>query len=43
MTMGSEDDQISIKLFCNANDLMARVAFCEDSFNFLGQKILLVL
>ena len=32
--MCSEDDKISIKFFCDANDLMAGGAFGEDSIGF---------
>ncbi len=34
IAMRSKDDQVSIAFFSNANDLMAGVAFGEDSLNF---------
>ncbi len=34
IAMCSEDDQISVEFFSNANDLMAGDAFGEDSIGF---------
>ncbi len=37
--MCSEDNQISIEFFCNANDLMAGVAFGEGCLNFYAKGL----